>query len=62
MISSYAKVNYVDHSTTDQTLILQFIEDNWNLGRVGGSSFDALEGSLLNMFEFEDGGDARSCS
>ena len=59
MISSYAKVNYVDHSTTDQTSILQFIEDNWNLGRVGGSSFDALAGSLLNMFEFEDGGDAR---
>ena len=59
MISSYAKVNYVDHSTTDQASILQFIEDNWNLGRAGGSSFDALAGSLLNMFEFEDGGDAR---
>jgi hypothetical protein len=29
------------------------------LGRVGSSSFDAFAGSLLNMFEFEDGGDAR---
>jgi phospholipase C len=59
VISSYAKVNYVNHSTSDQTSILQFIEDNWNMGRVGRSSFDALAGSLLNMFEFEDGGDAR---
>jgi phospholipase C len=59
VISPYAKVNYVDHSLTDQTSILQFIEDNWNLGRIGGSSFDALAGSLINAFEFEDGGNAR---
>ena len=59
VISPYAKVDYVDHSLTDQSSILQFIEDNWNLGRIGGSSFDALAGSLFNMFEFEDGGDAR---
>jgi phospholipase C len=59
MISRHAKANYVDHSITDQTSILRFIEDNWNLGRIGGSSFDAIAGSLLQMFEFEDGGDAR---
>jgi phospholipase C len=59
VISPFAKANYVDHSLTDQTSILQFIEDNWNLGRIGGSSFDAVAGSLLNMFEFEDGGTAR---
>ena len=29
VISPYAKVNYVDHSITDQTSILRFIEDNW---------------------------------
>jgi hypothetical protein len=51
-----AKVNYVDHSIIDQTSILQFIEDNWNLGRIGGLSFDAVAGSLINVFEFEDGG------
>jgi hypothetical protein len=34
-ISPYAKVNFVDHSVTDQSSILQFIEDNWNLGRIG---------------------------
>lgn len=59
VISRYAKVNYVGHSITDQTSILKLIEDNWNLGRIGGSSFDAMAGSLRNLFEFEDGGDAR---
>jgi phospholipase C len=59
VISPFAKTNYVDHSLTDQTSILQFIEDNWNPGRIGGGSFDAVAGSLLNMFEFEDGGTAR---
>jgi phospholipase C len=58
VISRYAKVNFVDHSITDQTSILRFIEDNWNLGQIGGSSFDSMAGSLLNMFEFADGGDA----
>ena len=31
--------------------IIRFIEDNWNLGRIGNSSFDALAGSLLKMFD-----------
>jgi len=30
-----------------------------NFGRIGGSSPDALAGSTINMFEFENGGDAR---
>jgi phospholipase C len=34
VISPYAKQNYVDHSLTDQTSVLRFIEDNWNLGRI----------------------------
>ena len=59
VISPFARVNFVDHSTTDQTSILRFIEDNWSLGRIGGTSFDAMAGSLLNLFEFADGGDAR---
>lgn len=33
IISPWLKVNYVDHQLTDQTSILRFIEDNWNLGR-----------------------------
>jgi phospholipase C len=52
VISPYAKANFVDHSLTDQSPILRLVEDNWNLGRIGGGSFDAKAGSLLNMFDF----------
>ncbi len=55
VISPYAKANYVDHKTTDQSSILRFIEDNWNLGRIGGGSFDAIAGSIDGMFDFDDG-------
>jgi phospholipase C len=34
------------------TSILRFIENNWNLGRLGDQSFDAIAGSILNMFNF----------
>ena len=52
ILSPYAKVNYVDHSVTDQTSIIRFIEDNWNLGRIGNQSFDVKAGLLANMFNF----------
>jgi phospholipase C len=52
VISPYARVNFVDHSLTDQSSILRFIEDNWNLGRVGDQSYDELAGSLDNMFDW----------
>jgi phospholipase C len=58
VVSPFARLNYVDHSLTDQTSILQFIEDNWNLGRIGGSSFDAIAGPLDNLFEFDNQGNA----
>jgi len=53
VISPFAKVNYVDHTVTDQSSILRFIEDNWNLGRIGDNSTDAIAGSLLGMFKFQ---------
>ncbi|MBW8805920.1 MAG: alkaline phosphatase family protein [Catenulisporales bacterium] len=53
VISPYAKKNYVDHSVTDQTSVLRFIEDNWKTGRIGDSSFDALAGPLNGMFDFD---------
>jgi phospholipase C len=60
-ISPYAKANYVDHTTTDQSSILRFVEDNWSLGRIGDASFDAKAGSLSNLFDFRDGArEARS--
>ena len=53
MISPWAKSNYVDHTLTDQTSILRFVEDNWLGGaRIGGGSFDAIAGSIDGMFDF----------
>jgi phospholipase C len=52
VISPFAKVNYVDHTVTDQSSILRFIEDNWNLGRIGDNSADAIAGPLNGMFKF----------
>ncbi len=44
-------VYYVDHSITDQSSIIRFIEDNWNLGRIGDQSFDTIA-SIESMFNF----------
>jgi phospholipase C len=52
IVSPFAKANYVDHTPTDQTSILKFIEDNWRLGRIGDQSYDALAGELSGMFDF----------
>jgi phospholipase C len=52
VISPWAKSNFVDHTATDQSSILRFIEDNWlNSQRIPGS-FDTLAGSLDKMFDF----------
>jgi phospholipase C len=53
VISSYSQVNHVDHTLTDQSSILRFIEDNWGLGRIGDSSYDQRAGSLNGMFDFK---------
>ncbi|MBT9385756.1 alkaline phosphatase family protein [Pseudooceanicola sp. CBS1P-1] len=53
VVSPYAKVNHVDHTLTDQTSVMRFIEDNWMGGqRLGQGSFDALAGSLNGMFDW----------
>jgi phospholipase C len=56
VVSPFAKRNYVDHTLTDQTSVLRFIEDNWLSGEriQHGGSFDAIAGPLNNMFEFDD--------
>jgi phospholipase C len=56
VVSRFAKANFVDHSTTDQTSILRFIEDNWRVGRIGNFSFDAKAGGLNQLFDFTDRG------
>lgn len=53
VISPYSKTNYVDHTQTDQTSVLRFIEDNWGLGRVGDHSLDEKANPLASMFDFQ---------
>jgi hypothetical protein len=59
------KTNYVDHTVTDQTSSLRFIEINWDLGFIdratlpqgqplGSFSCDQLAGSIFPMFDFDD--------
>ena len=59
VISPYAKTNFVDHRVTDQSSVIRFIEDNWNLGRIGDGSADAVAGTLNGMFDFDDHGQNR---
>jgi phospholipase C len=54
VISPFAKQNYVDHSVTDQSSILRFIEDNWDLGRIGNGSLDEKAGTLNGLFDFDE--------
>ena len=55
VVSPWAKKNYVDHSMTDQSSILKFIEDNWGLGRISDDSFDNIAGPIDGMFDFKHG-------
>jgi len=52
VISPFSKQNYVDHTLTEQTSVLRFIEDNWFTGRIGDSSFDKSSNSITGMLDF----------
>lgn len=52
VLSPYARANFVDHTLTDQTSILRFVEDNWGTGRIGDHSLDERAGTLAAMFDF----------
>ncbi|MBV8535248.1 MAG: hypothetical protein JO128_06635, partial [Alphaproteobacteria bacterium] len=39
---------------TDQSSVLRFIEDVFDLGRIGNDSFDAKAGTLDSLFDFDD--------
>jgi phospholipase C len=55
VLSPWAKVNYVDHSLTNQASVIVFIEDNWLGGkRLGKGSFDGISNSILSMFDFKN--------
>jgi phospholipase C len=53
VISPWARINFVDHSLTDQASVIAFIEDNWLKGkRLGKGSFDSISGPITGMFDF----------
>jgi phospholipase C len=55
VISPFARHNHIDHTLTDQSSVLRFIEDNWLFGEriQAGGSFDTIAGKLDNMFDFD---------
>jgi phospholipase C len=54
VISPWARVNFVDHSLTNQASIIRFVEDNWLQGkRLGKGSFDEISTSITGMFDFK---------
>jgi phospholipase C len=53
VISPYAKKNFISHVFITQASIPQFIEFNWGLPALGGGSYDAQTGSILDMFQFD---------
>jgi phospholipase C len=54
VLSPFARKNFVDHTLTDQSSVLRFIEDNWLAGaRIQpGASFDTIAGPINGMFNF----------
>jgi phospholipase C len=54
VVSPYAKKNFVDHTLTDQSSVVRFIEENWELPQIGNGSFDQVAGTIENMFDFNN--------
>ena len=54
VVSPYAKKNFVDHTLTDQSSVVRFIEENCELPQIGNGSFDQIAGSIENMFDFNN--------
>jgi phospholipase C len=59
VVSPWARVNSVDSTQLEQTSVTEFIEDNWTLGSIGGTSYDTRSPSIASMFDFNVG-DARA--
>jgi phospholipase C len=60
VISPWARRNFVDHTMTDQSSTIHFIEDNWLGGkRIGQGSYDAIASTITQMFDFNQKFDNR---
>jgi phospholipase C len=53
VISPWARHNFVDHTVTDQSSVLRFVEDNWLGSKRLPGSFDNIANPINNMFNFE---------
>jgi len=54
VISPYARQNYVDHTMTDLSSVIRFVEDNWLAGdRIGHGSFDSVANSIASMMQIQ---------
>jgi phospholipase C len=57
VVSPWAKANYVTHNRISLASVTRFIEDNWLRGaRLGGGSYDATAGSIMDMFNLASHG------
>ncbi|HEY1502693.1 MAG TPA: alkaline phosphatase family protein [Stellaceae bacterium] len=54
VISPWAKTNYVDHTLVDQTSVLRFIEENWNLDFIDGPA-TIVNGQRVEANSIPDG-------
>jgi phospholipase C len=50
--SPWAKSNFVSSNEIDQSSVVKFIEQNWNLPALGNGAADAKAGSIMPMFSF----------
>ncbi|MFI5782498.1 phospholipase C [Nocardia sp. NPDC051570] len=53
VVSPYAKSNYVDHTLTEESSVVKFIEQNWSLPALGNGASDTESGDLTGMFDFQ---------
>jgi phospholipase C len=60
VVSPWARTNFVDHTVTDQSSSIAFIEKNWGLGVTNpatagdAGSYDQYAGTIMNMFDFTE--------
>ena len=54
VVSPYAKKNFVDSTLIDQSSVVKFIEENWDLPQIGNGSFDQIAGPIDNMFNWNN--------
>jgi phospholipase C len=54
VVSPWVAPNTVHHTQIEQASITRFIEDNWSLGRIGGTSFDTRADPLSTIFDFDN--------